>query len=74
VDKNVLTELERTKDQISNLEGELVHLRKKLSRLEIGMQGEEAEAFANLRGVWEGIDVSWEEIQAVKIKIKPNPE
>ena len=74
INTKFLEEIEETKKQVARIEWELSTLKKHLARLEIYAQGEEPESFADLYGIWKGVDISWEEIQAAKIKMKPFPE
>lgn len=59
-------ELARIKREIEALEG-------KIRKIE-GQEAGEAMPFAKMRGVWKGADFTEEEIDAVKIRVKPFPE
>lgn len=68
-DAKLAEEIKETEKQVARIEGQLQSLKKHLARLKTYPQGEEPENFADLRGIWKGVDFSWEEIQAAKIKV-----
>ena len=66
-------ELSVLKLELMRIERELKAVRAKIERLE-GRQPGEEPPFAKLRGICKGADITEEEIDAVKIRVKDFPK
>ena len=66
-------ELSVLKLELMRIERELKAVRAKIERLE-GRQPDEEPPFAKLRGIWKGANITEEEIDAVKIRVKDFPK
>lgn len=63
------TELDLIKAQLASIERQLQEVRSKIEMLE--KQGtKKPRPFAELRGIWKGVDFTYEEIQEAKYKLR----
>ena len=64
------TELDLIKAELARIENQLRAIRLKLERLEKRGNAKKARPFAELRGVWKGVDFTYEEIQEAKYRLR----
>lgn len=67
------TEVDALKMELARIKREIEALEARLRSIEAGEAGEELP-FAKMLGAWKGADFTEEEIDAVKVRVKPFPE
>lgn len=66
----MVTQAEKLKEKIARIERELQDAKRELSAVQLANRGETSlRTFAELRGIWKGVDFSYEDIEAAEYNL-----